>query len=135
MTKRYISLNSLNLVTDVTVGDKTVSIRFKGGVNTPYRINGSFVTANKVLQEAIESDSSYGKSFITYDIEVPQPEKTASSKVVNKVIEVPSIKTAQMAIEWVRQNLSVDLASNLPSLKIRQFAVLHGYDFPKLKIK
>ncbi len=134
MVKRYISLNSLNLVTDINVGENRVSIRFKGGRSTPNRINGSYITEDKSIQKAIEADSAYGKSFLEYDTKPKKKVKKVSEEIKSKSIDIPDIKTKQMAIEWISQNLSVDLAQNLSALKIRQFAISQGYDFPLLKL-
>lgn len=130
MTKRYIALNSLSLATNISVGDTCVSINFRGGRTTPTRVNGMFTTDNKELQEAIEADSGYGKSFIEYFVErneAPGAEKTSTpiDEVINR----------QSAIEWLYTNLGIELPSYSSILKIKECALENGYCFPMLKQK
>ncbi|MEG1635561.1 MAG: hypothetical protein RR141_04200 [Rikenellaceae bacterium] len=135
MIKRYISLNSLQLLTTVTINDRQMSIAFKGGQSKPYRIHGSLITDDPILQKAIETDGGYGKSFIIYDIDdqttIEKPIKIISQKRKEATM-IEGIHSAQMAIEWIRRNLSVELDYNLTCRKIKKFALSQGYDFPDL---
>lgn len=134
MIKRYISLNSLQLSTTVKIKDREQTIVFRGGTIKPIRINGSLITGDPQLQVAIESDSSYGKTFVCDNsLQKPMKKQTKGvSSEKNKLISIDNITSSQMALEWVRKNLSIELNNNTSNRKIKKFVTSQGYDFPNL---
>ncbi|MFI3315095.1 MAG: hypothetical protein R3Y04_05475 [Rikenellaceae bacterium] len=93
--KHYIALNRLYLSTTVNVDGKQRLIEFKNGILKPNRRNGIFRTDDQQLQQAIEQDGSYGKSFVEYiDPNTPQTEE--SVKIVSKPKRTRSSKKSNL---------------------------------------
>lgn len=137
MIKRYISINSLQLTTTIKVKDKEQTIVFRGGTAKPIRTSGALITDDPLLQVAIESDSSYGKAFISdrstdkTTLGVKKREKTTQTKA-SKLTPITQICSPQMALEWIRKNLSLEMGCNTSNREIKKFIAVQGYEFPNL---
>jgi hypothetical protein len=87
-SKTYISTKWLNLSTEVEVNGVIRTIKFKGGIASPRRVNGSLTTTDPALQAAIEADPCFGKSWKLYKDWGEQAE-------VNKVPTTHAFKAAK----------------------------------------
>lgn len=63
MTKRYNLISAFKLATTVNVNGEQQRIIFEGGNKFNGTINGYFLTDNKDVQDALESDNAYGSEW------------------------------------------------------------------------
>lgn len=130
MLKIYQSRNTLSLVTRVRVGEQTAEIAFTGGVLTPQRRNGRFVTEDESLQQAIEQDGAYGKEFELCYVQQPAVHKAPQRRQMC----VEEVTTKQMAIEWLRIHKKGNFTAATHNRVIRGFAEEQGVVFPNWNV-
>lgn len=106
--KRYQLLTYLQLATSFMVNGTSIPVTFKGGVNKPFLVRGRFSTDDPAMQEAIETDASFGKLFFlehTFGEEFAEeatpilpkaPETEAEEKATE---EVPKVETTEESPE------------------------------------
>lgn len=122
MLKTYISIYQ-QFGTSVNVGGKQVWIEFTGGYSYPYRKKGKFITSNKELQEAIESDSGFGKSFYLEEgtkAEISTEEATVDAEGSGAEIElVEGVDGFRSAQSWLieKKGLTLEVVKNKALLK------------------
>lgn len=101
--KRYQLLTYVQLATSFMVNGTSIPVTFKGGITRPYLVRGRFSTDNPSLQEAIETDASFGKLFYlecTYgDVpaleEAPKVEETVAPETETVTEEVPETEVPE----------------------------------------
>lgn len=111
-SKTYQAITALHLATEVWVkspdgqGKTKRRVVFSGGIRSPRRIPGTFSTNDPVLQEALESDTGFNKSWrlkkekllekekqeVANTIKESMPEEQPASLVVDDVTTVKSAK-------------------------------------------
>ena len=98
-TKTYIATKFLDLTTEVMVDGKIKTIRLKGGIMSPRRINGSYTTNDPKIQEAIEAAPGFNKRFKLHR-DWGEAEKTvdAPKKVITPEITGPHNATEEVTI-------------------------------------
>lgn len=113
-----------NLNTYVSIGDKTVRIRFVSRNNK----EGYFITSDELLQNALENDKDYGiKYMLASEIEED------SEKSMTECTEVTSVNTWQQAKEFLHsQPYGIPLRSLTTPEKIKRAAQSNGLIFPNI---
>ncbi len=121
MEKTYQATRDIKLHTSVNLNGKQFHLAFTGGFTNPFRRNGIFTTSDKGLQEAIESDRSYGILFIRVNEEFkpikPEPPEV-NEKTEGKISPVEvnenkgeikvigdDVKNIQDAKKWLLDNI------------------------------
>lgn len=114
MIKTYRSLGFMEHYAYVKLPDRKeeLSIPFTGGTKVPKRINGSYTTKNKAIQDALESHPAYGIDFVcvnstTIESAAPTPELTPG-------VEPVPVVNFQQARKYLIDNHGVALA-DLPN--------------------
>lgn len=141
--KTYRLTNLVALITYVMVDGKEETIEFTGGYRTPVKVKGTYTTSDAKIQKAIESCGGYGNQFVLISTEVDKEEKkpdgTGNEPGNNEggnpdggFTEVPEVKNAQAAKEYLITNHKVS-SSLLPNkAKILEVAQEHKVSFPNL---
>lgn len=152
MIKTYKLIKDVNLTTPVGFRGGIAMVSFAGGSrNTGEETRrGWFTTDDEELQQALETDSGYGRVFRLVTPAPPaatmnnpsaeasdgtaggQPDDRstgiASPEVVNGIVN------KQQAIEWLAANRGIDgLKPTCRAEAVRNAAVLHGVSFPDWK--
>lgn len=156
MIKTYRLIKDINLTTPVGFRGGIAMISFTGGSrNTGEETRrGWFTTDDEELQQALETDSGYGRVFRCIT-PVPTPE-TVGQPAETKPVEaadgsadasgadasaetaspeaVSGVTNKQQAIEWLAANRGVDgLKPTCRVEAVRNAAALHGVSFPDWK--
>lgn len=150
----------MKLIVDVEVNDIGITCAFKGGRYYPYRENGTYRTANKAIQAALESHEHYGNSFTlvkTTDDEVnpAEPEKPVAPPVIEEpkadttpepekpvvptttkdgTISVPDVSNSQEAKLYLNRNFEVPFSRLKNTEMIMKEAKVANLTFPNWKI-
>lgn len=134
--KVYQSLYYQLFNTYVMVDGVKVSVNFTGGSLVP-KINGTFVTTDEKIQEAIEKSGGFNKDYKLTSTETiveeePEEEKEQIPDDYNKV---SGIKTAQKARDFLlEQKIEGLTASQLPNIAaIKEVAAANKIVFLDLK--
>lgn len=152
MIKTYELINDINLTTTIRHADGLQVVSFGGGSrNSGEGIrHGRFTTSDATLQQALETDSGYGRVFRCLTPEPPAPpvdearEKEGPEKETQNAansaappaepISVPGITNKQGAIEWLAANRGIDgLKPTCKAEAVRNAAAIHGVRFPDWK--
>lgn len=100
----------------VTVGDKTIRITFSNGGLTSSG-NGRFTTSDEKLQEALEKNPQFGKSFrlqdtiIIEDTVAPKAKTVRSAKAVNNTDKVQTDPIQEPAQEQAQTDEVLSFAN------------------------
>lgn len=142
VTKIYESTHYLHFQTTVQLKNgKYVPIEFKGGVRFGNQIcNGMYQTSDKDIQEAIENDADFDKSFKlkdsfgTEDAPVCDDKKGKGKKKDDSLTlqAFPDIITVQDAAEKLAE-LGIDKTTVLDIPSIMEAAKTVNVEFPNLK--
>lgn len=127
MVKTYISKESFSLSTSVFVDGKEFVIEFENGVRYPVIRNGIFSTDRIDLQKAMENSCSYGVKYELLRTHRISKEKT--KKKSDDIKSVDTVKSKQMAIEWIRINLKREFTAASDPLLIKEFALSNNILF------
>ena len=126
MLKTYISLNHCYFATDIlSNGEFIARIAFDGGVRYPRPVNGIFVTADPVLQDAIEADKSFDVEF-----KLLRSEGTEDDV---KPLEVKVFNTNKEAKDWLNtsHNVPYNRITNKEELTAEYKALGYELQFEK----
>ena len=133
MIKTYRLIKDINLTTQVRVGDRVRTVSFTGGLrNTGEDVRrGWLTTDDEELQQALEGDSGFGRTFRLERTESPaEPAK----KEAPALEPVAGVASKQEAIEWLAANKGVDgLKPTCRAEAVRNAGALHGVSFPDWK--
>ncbi|MFI3262300.1 MAG: hypothetical protein R3Y26_05270 [Rikenellaceae bacterium] len=114
--KKYKSLNSKYLSTYVEVDGAKRNVIFQ---------NWYFQTDNTKLQEALEKDSSFGKTYVCEDV----INLAVKPKVEGEELELlEDVVSKQLAVEWLKAK-GETLALNTSVAKLKEKAKGYGYVF------
>ena len=143
--KTYRLTNLVALITYVIVDGKEETIEFAGGYRTPTKVKGTYTTSDAKIQKAIESCGGYGNQFVLISTELEkddsgkkeqkqenQPGNTEGGNTEGGFTEVPEVKNAQAAKEYLTTNHKIS-PSLLPNkAKIFEVAQEYKVSFPNL---
>lgn len=131
MVKTYISKESFSLSTSIFVGSKEFIVEFENGIRYPITRNGTFSTDCAQLQKALESSSGYG---VKYELlKSHSALKLNPKKESVELRSIESVKSKQMAIEWIRIHLKKEFTAASDSALIGEFALSNHIVFPNWK--
>lgn len=142
--KTYRLTNLVALITYVMVDGKEETIEFTGGYRTPVKVKGTYTTSDAKIQKAIESCGGFGNQFVLISTELEKENSVKKEQTDNTpaspeggnseggFTEVPEVKNAQAAKEYLITNhkISPSLLSN--KAKIFEVAQEHKVSFPNL---
>lgn len=126
MLKTYIALKACFFATDILLeGEFIARIAFDGGIRYPHPVNGIFVTADPILQEAIEADKSFDTEF-----KLLRSEGTADDV---KPLEVKIFNTNKEAKDWLNEshNVPYNKITNKEELVVEYKALGYELQFEK----
>ncbi len=121
MQKIYRTISSVNLTRSVWVGNKEHILEFRGGSSYPIKIMGRITVYDEQLQKAIESSSAYGVDYI----EIVSKQKDKKKAPKTKLIE--GIKTKQMVLNWIEDNLNKKFPVTVSDEEVREYLFEKGY--------
>lgn len=107
MIKIYQTINDINLTTSVATAGKRAVVKFIGGsVSADGKVLkfGCFSTDNLELQNAIEKDSGYGKSFKCVGESELRTEPTPDANLNPELTNIANVSNTNLAIEWIEAN-------------------------------
>lgn len=153
--KTYRSLRFMGLQTHAKIDEnRKVLVEFKGGARAPRKVNGTFTTSIKEVQDALENSNQYGVDWTLinkvenprYEGEknenVPAEDTNAGQTESNEgkkesggdLKQVPGITKVQDAKEYLQQHYSDSVSSDDVKNKesVLNAAKRLGLEFPDM---